>query len=274
MNFLKKQYNKITSYFSNQDQEQQITVFSNFMGDGFRVIMASLLAIFVPQKCSIDESSRDVFDSMFGNEYNYLSHQMNGTMTTSHICTMSENFSNLIDYNSFVIAFNFFTLFGFMYLYRIELKREKWMISHLEYDSTKGNENILTLKNDYPDIMDKLQIFNKQYVKWYKVIRFLYIFNFIFSAVLVLYYYYFSYQTATVLVTNTILCWGKIKNGLKVATDSLDKEHAYSYFNIKHLCFNDIDPKFKKTDIVIETDLDTLEVKKTIQTAKKYITNF
>jgi hypothetical protein len=262
MNFIKKQYNKIKSYFNNQDHEQKLTVFTNFMSDSFRVIMASLLAIFVPQKCSINESSRDVFNLMFDNEYHYLSNQMNGTMTTYHICTMNENFSNLIDYNSFVIAFNFFTLFGFMYLYRIELKREKWMITHLEYDSTKGNENILTLKKDYPDIMDKLQILNKQYVKAYKLIRILYIFNFIFSAILVLNYYYFSYQTATVLVTNTILCWGKIKNGLKLATDSLDKEYAYSYFNIKHLCFNNIDPKFKKTDMSIEIDIDTLVVKK------------
>ena len=273
MDFIKKQYNKVTNYFNNQDREQKLTVFTNFLGDGFRVIMASLLAIFVPQKCSIDESSRDVFNSMFGNEYHYLSNQMNGTMTTYHICTMSENFTNLIDYNSFVIAFNFFTLFGFMYLYRIELTREKYMISHLEYDSTKGDEHILTLQNDYPDIIDKLQIFNKQYVQAYKIIRFLYVFNFIFSAVLVLYYYYFSYQTATVLITNTILCWGKIKNGLKIATNSFTKQYAYSYFNVKNLCFNDIDPKLKKDNIIIETDIDKQEVKKTIQTAKKYIAN-
>lgn len=273
MDFLRKQYNKVKNYFSNQDHEQKLTVFTNFLGDSFRVIMASLLAIFVPQACSIDESSNSVFNNMFGNEYKDISQQINGTIITTHICSMTENFTNLIDYNSFVLAMNFFTLSSFIYLYSIELKREKWMITNLEYDSTKPEEHILSLKIDYPDIIEQLQNYNKKYIKAYKIIRIFYILNFIFSSILILHYYYFSYQSVTVLVTNTILCWDKITNGLKIANNSYNKEYAYSYFNIKHLCFNDIDPKLKK-NIVIETDLDTLEVKRTIQIAKKYITNF
>ena len=73
MSFLKK-------WYQSQDTQDRINLLINFSSDGFKAVMASLLVIFVPQQCD------------------------------QHVCSVTENVSNLTDFNSFVLAFNFFTL--------------------------------------------------------------------------------------------------------------------------------------------------------------------
>jgi hypothetical protein len=271
----KKQYGKVSKYFENQDRQQKLSVCTSFVGDGFRVVMASLLCIFIPQGCDNAVDNHSMFDSMFGSKYEHISGQLNGTTPTLTVCTFTENFTNLIDFNVFVLAFNFFTLGYFIYLYIIELNRENWMIKTLEYDESKHETAITTLKEEYPEVIEQLQKYNRKYMKAYKYLQFLYVFNFIFSAILVLYYYYYDYRTATTLLTNVALCSSKIRNGKEVAETSYKNEYAYSYFNIKHLNFNAIDPKYKKEDqLILETDLDKYNVKTNIQSIKKYMQTF
>lgn len=277
MNFIKCKYATCKEYFSSQDTQQRISVTTSFCGDGFRVIMASLLCIFIPQGCTQTSDNRSIFDSMFGSsQLNSLQNQINGTTNTLQICTFTENIFNLIDFNVFVLAFNFFTLTYFIYLYYVELRRESWLINTLDYDNTKNEDNIETLKEHYPEVMNQLQTYNYTYMKTYQYLQYIYVVNFVSSAVLVLYYYYFDYRTATALCTNIVLCWSKISNGKTVSKESYKNERAYSYFNIKHLSFNTIDPKYKKDDnnFAIETDLDLYNVKKNIQNIKKYIQTF
>ena len=61
--------------------------------------MASLLSIFIPQKCVINGVSRT--------------------------CTFSDNFADLTHYNTFVVIFNFITLGVFVGLYYVEIKSKK-----------------------------------------------------------------------------------------------------------------------------------------------------
>lgn len=273
MNFFKKIKNKVTTYFADQDHQQRISIAASFIGDGFRVVMASILCVFVPQGCIETNSNNSLFNSLFGNTYPSIDNQLNGTTNTLQICTMTENFTDLIDFNVGVLALNFFTLGCFIYLYIIELKRENWMIDTLQYDESKSEHNITVLKEEYPEVITQLQIHNKKYKRAYGLLQYIYVGNFIASAVLVLYYYYFDYRTITVLLTNVALCWTKISNGKEVAIKSYKNEYAYSYFNIKHLGFNAIDPKYQKPDsITMETDVD--DVRKNIQIIKKYIQTF
>jgi len=274
MNFCKKQKNKITEYFADQDNQQRLSIATGFVGDVFRVCMASLLCLFVPQGCTNTENNNSIFISIFGDSHKLIGNQINGTTTSLQMCTLTENFTSLIDFNIGVLALNFFTLACFIYLYIIELKRENWMIETLQYDENKSEHNIIVLKEEYPEVINKLQWHNKKYKRAYRVLQYIYIANFACSAVLVIYYYYFDYRTITVLLTNVALCWTKISNGRAVAYKSYDNEYAYSYFNIKQLSFNDIDPKYKKSDnlIVVDTDIDN--IRKNIQNIKKYIHTF
>jgi len=281
MSWFREKYNSFKEYFSRQDTQQNITVTISFVGDAFKVVMASLLCIFVPQQCAQIENNSDILRATFGNnqlsneQINQIANQLNGTTYVLHICSFNENFTNLIDYNTFVLAFNFVTLGYFIYLYYIELKRETWLINNFDYDKEKPDENILTLKDTFPEVMEILQKYNYRYMLTYKYLLILYIANFAFTAVLVLYYYYLDYRTVTALLTNVTLCSNKIRIGRSVSKESYEKEHAYSFYNTKNLGFNVIDHRYLKDEekLIWETNLDTKEenIHKHLYGIKKYI---
>ena len=265
--WFKKKLVNIQEWYSSQDTQQGISVITGLASDSFKVVMASLLSVFVPQACTVDENNSSIFNSEFESTLPLSSMitidgVINGTQPITHICTFQENFTNLIDYNSFVLAFNFFTLGYFTYLYTVEIRRERWMIANLDYDKEKPDDAILTLKESYPEIMDQLQAHNTKYMRTYKYLHVIYIMNFIFSAVLVLYYYYLDYRTATTLVTNTILCSNKIRIGRELAIQSAKKEFAYSFYNNKNISFNTIDASYLTDEdkMVLETDIDNPDI--------------
>lgn len=209
-------WNRLKNWYYSQNTQQRISVVSNFCSDSFSVVMASLLSVFVPQNC-ID-----------------------------HICSLAENFTDLISYNVFTLAFNFLTLFLFVILYVIELKREKFMINHFEYNVNLPEKHLLSFENEFPNVFQKFFKLNKHYFLSYKYLFFMYNLNFLFSSILILYYYYYDYRSVTVLLTNVLLCFKKIKKGYDVSEKSLQSKLAYSFFNVVHLSFNDMDPKLKK----------------------------
>lgn len=258
-NWFKSKLAGIREWYSSQDTQQGISVITGLASDAFKVVMASMLSVFVPQSCSIEESKTSIYETTFGNPPPELAGHLNGTLTTTHICTFHENFNNLIDYNAFVLAFNFITLGYFIYLYKVEITRERWMIDNLDYDKEKPDDAILTIKDTHPELTEQLQIYNAKYMRTYKYIHIIYTMNFLFSAVLVLYYYYLDYRTTTTLITNTILVSNKIRIGRELALQSHKKEFAYSFYNNKNISFNTIDSKYisnEEDKLILETDID------------------
>lgn len=248
-----RKFRTIKEYVNSQDGQQNITVFTSFISDSFKVLMASLLAVFIPQGCPKSGKQSELFSLMFP-EYD-IPKYINGTYTETSVCTMNDNFTDLIDYNSFVLAFNFIVLVYFIYIYYIELRREKWLITHLDYSIDKTDDNMQVLKQEYPEIIQQMQMLNKQYMIAYKYLHILYIANFIFSAILVIYYYYLDFRTITSLLTNFILCTKKINVGRTISRESYEKCLAISFYNVKNIGFNDIDRKFTK-----DTNLETTTI--------------
>lgn len=260
--WFKTKLSNIKNWYSSQDTQQGISVITGVASDAFKVVMASLLAVFIPQACSIEESKTRIYESTFGTIPLELEGHLNGTQMTTHICNFQENFTNLIDYNTFVLAFNFLTLGYFIYLYKVEITRERWMIDNLDFDKEKPDDAILSIKDTHPELIEQLQIYNTKYVRTYKYIHVIYIINFISSAILVIYYYYLDYRTATTLVANTILVSNKIRIGRELAIQSHKKGFAYSFYNIKNISFNAIDARLisEEHKIMLETDLDNSDI--------------
>jgi hypothetical protein len=291
MSWCKTKYNSLKEYFSSQDTQQNITVAISFISDAFKVVMASLLCLFVPQQCNTIENNSDIFNTAFSNNIIVessisipsIANTLNGTSDVLHMCSFTENFANLIDYNTFVLTINFITLGYFIYLYYIELRREVWLINNFDYDKEKTDENILTLKDTYPEVIDVLQKHNYKYMLTYKYLFILYIVNFISSAVLVLYFYYYDYRTITTLITNVVLCSNKIRIGRNISRKSYEKEYAYSYYNSKNLSFNVIDHRYlkndksnrndknDKNDLINDIDKKGDNIHKHLYSIKKYI---
>jgi len=290
MSWCKIKYNSLKEYFSSQDTQQNITVATSFISDAFKVIMASLLCLFVPQQCNTIKTNSDIFNSAIGNKLilqsstesvasiALIANTLNGTSDVLHMCTITENFDNLIDYNTYVLAMNFITLGYFIYLYYIELRREIWLINNFDYDKAKPDENILTLKDTFPEVMENLQKHNYKYMLTYKYLFILYIINFVSSSVLVLYFYYYDYKTITTLLTNVALCSNKIRIGRNISRKSYEKEHAYSYYNSKNLSFNVIDHRYIKDEdkmldenTLIKNGKKEENIHKHLYSIKKYI---
>ncbi len=202
------------SEFNSQDFEQIYNMVSTLSSELFKVVMACLLSIFIPQSCN-------------GNE-----------------CSFQDNFLNLSIFNTFVLVYNFVTLGCFLYLYWIEVSREQWFITHFDYNPKENEYNLHKYKESNPKLFEKMQVKNKYYMKTYNILKYLYFTNFIFSSVLVLYFYYLDYRTVTTLITNVILCWAKVMKGYGLAKKSFDEEIAVSYYNTLNLSFNMLDHEY------------------------------
>ena len=113
-----------------QDSKQKMNVMVSFGLEFYRVLMGCMLMVFVPQKCG------------------------------DHICSINENINRDDTLSRITIAFNSITLFAFLILYAIEVKRESKLITYLEVNKFKAldNESVGEALTQL-DIFEKLSIF-------------------------------------------------------------------------------------------------------------------
>jgi hypothetical protein len=196
------------------DTRERIGALIGFFVECFKVFMACLLSVFVPQRCGND------------------------------MCSMSENFAELDPYNIITLVVNFMTLASFFSLYVVELNREYWLIKYLDIDRKKGEVDISTY-TDYPKIVKGLQTQNLHYYKTCVVTVGLFILNIILSCILLFGMYYYDYRTITTLLSNCLLLVGKINTCYKISSRSYKEMLAISYYTVDNLSYNTIDEDYK-----------------------------
>lgn len=206
-----------------EDQKQLFFSIFTFIVESFKIMMASLLSVFVPQKC---------------------------TNNIDNLCTLYDNFFELIDYNKVVLGINFTTLGGFLFLYTIEFIREKWCIDYLDIDENKPNNNLKDEIENYPEYKEKLLKLNNYYYKVSIFMVIINIINFVTSAVLVYYFYYLDYRSITSLITNILLIVDKLISSLTISHRSLNEKLALSAYIKSMAFFNTIDNDYKKNNII------------------------
>lgn len=211
----KKQFpfiDQIKEKMNDQDFQQKINVTSTLLLEIYRVLMGAFLVIFVPQKCG------------------------------ENICSLSENINRENGLAKTAIAFNAFTMFTFLMLYFVEVKRENKLITYLEVNRFTPVDN-----DSVGEALQKLATEKKQciwnYDKYYKNAGYMstgsFILNGIFSSIVIMSHYYDS-KTITVLLTNLLFM------GLKVfdvySTVNTKKNVFYSAYLKNKVQFNDVDP--------------------------------
>jgi hypothetical protein len=209
----------------NQDDKQKITVAFSVLLELYRVMVSTLLILFVPQKCN------------------------------DHVCTMSENMVwQGPMYNSGVIV-NFLTTASFLGMYYFETKRESKLIAYLEVSETCAcdNETVGTnLKKLSKTRQDIIFYFDKRYQQAGYFAMFMFAFNTILSGFIV-YDYYLDNQTTSTFVTNILFMITKIVD--VYATVHTEKNIFYSAYMKQKLQYNDVDPN----KIMIEPSAPFLE---------------
>jgi len=143
MDIYKKNENEHERIKITTNKTEQIQSYFSLSTEFIKIILGCLLVVFVDQSCpGIDQTQTYLLQYCLSNI----------TLDLTHTCTMTENFTNLIDFNEFVLFWNFLTLFIFMWNFICEIKREKYIITHFDYNKLKSIKDIKEVFVNKPDI--------------------------------------------------------------------------------------------------------------------------
>jgi hypothetical protein len=202
-------YDTITS----QDFQQKSNMVISVSLELYRVMVSSLLLLFVPQKCG------------------------------DHICSLNENIDKTDPLYKTGFIINYITVAAFVIMYIVEIRREEKLIKLLEVNNT--------ISTDSQSVENRIQIFpeykkqqlynvvrNYQYAGYFAIVVF--IINTIYSW-RIIYINSLGNQTLLNFVTNILFMFSKLSNVLVIIHT---ENHVYlsAYLNTK-VQFNDIDPR-------------------------------
>jgi hypothetical protein len=202
----------------NQDSMQKIGILPTVLIELYKVLVSSLLILFVPQKCG------------------------------NHVCSINENFVSENTLYTSGLTINFITLFSFFVFYYIEVKRENKLIMYLEVNNKIASDNesvgkaLLLLPNDKKNNIISI---DKQYQIASSISLLLFLLNSIISGVVV-YEYYLDNQTTSTFITNILFMTTKLGDIYSIA--NTEQNIFYSAYLKNKLQYNDVDPDKKITN--------------------------
>lgn len=200
-----------------QDNQQRLQSWIAIGANGYKVLMASMLCIFVPQKCPDGE------------------------------CTLKDNFTDLIPFNTAVLVINFMVLAIFIGFYILEYIRENWCIEYLDFDESKAMNALSTEIEQYPEFKERLSYINKVYYQYTVVLVLVNVVNFVCSSVLIFHYYYLDFKSVTVMITYAVLIADKIAFTLTISKQSFETYVPCSAYRTGPVVYNVIDADYQKS---------------------------
>ena len=250
------------------------------VGGLYAVSQATLLSLFVPQKCpmvipcttppqydcsgvkistmnadnaamTLQEWSTDSIGCSCTSSplFNYPAY-----LPPNHLCSMKENldwFNNSKFCNS-VLVLNFATLIVMLAAQSFFWKREVWLINHLDENLSKLSFNALPEEiKPYPDLAKLNTSYNFYNFIYANFLFFMCVSNFIISAVLLTYgdgvsVYSIGSRTYTGLATNTMLISGTVMGIYMYARLSYSQNLAISMFTVTPTSYNTVDENYKQ----------------------------
>jgi hypothetical protein len=210
------------------DTVEKYTTYVVMVIEFFKLIMASLLAVFVPQLCSARSSAASDARKAAGDGE----------------CTFVELFLSAEPYNIFVLAWNFLTLVVCLVHRSLTSQRESFMVDHFDVNKSLPPDNIKEVLRTNPTVAGILTDWNKRIFTSAFLFMTANVLNFIFSAVLI-WSRVANYRTTTVFLTNVSLLAQLIFWDLSVARASWKGEsgeqEALSLVNKDNRRYNDLD---------------------------------
>lgn len=214
---------EIKKIVSGQDFQQKTTSYITFTLEMYRVLMGTLLLLFVPQKCGEDLCS--IPQIVAKTDTNYVGN----------------------------ISVNIITFLAFFLMYVIELRRENKMISYLEVnkevpcDNDAVGEALLLLPEDKRKVI--LNLDGSYQISCYIAALF-YIGNSVYSG-LTIYENFYDSKTTTVFITNLLFLLGKLIDVYGLA--NTETNIFYSAYLKDKVQYNYADPdKIKEENRVTE----------------------
>lgn len=203
---------------NNQDTQQTINMMLTCTFEFYRVIMSTLLTLFVPQSCG------------------------------GSPCSISDKMSPADAYGTFALTSNFITLGLFCIMYFIETKREWCLINYLDINRFKPRDNESVQKALdclSPQRQLRIQDFDSKYKYAGYICMVAFTLNSLFSG-MVVFVDFLDSKTLTVYLTNTLFMSTKLAD---VYTIVNTKKYIFlSSYLSKKIQYNDVDPDKKEID--------------------------
>jgi hypothetical protein len=193
------------------DTKQRIQSGLVFLLEFYKVLMGTLLILFVPQRCGDDR----------------------------HLCTFRES-------ETACLVVNCVSCLMMLQLYYIELRRENWCIKYLDIDPAKPNNNLDTEIEKYPEYKERMLAINTKYRRSAVACAAAQVANILMSTVYIG-LRWAGTMSLTPLVSYVILMASKLYSTYFVSTASIKKERAFSAYLTIAKTYNTIDADFKKS---------------------------
>lgn len=181
----------------------------------YKIIMGTMLTIFVPTVCDTSLCTPGQVVSRFVGEENWPMR--------------------------FAVGMNFATLVCVVVLYGFELYRENWIIEHLDVDPDKPNNHLDGEIEGYPEFKETMHKLNVDYCRTSSSTFWLVVINFTLSSVYIYSGHSAGTQTLVSLLSYLLLVMLKLYTTKSNARASIDEERAYSAYMTVHKTFNTID---------------------------------
>lgn len=193
------------------DNKERIKVCILFLLQSYKVIMGSMLLIFVPRKC--DEG----------------------------VCTVQQNLVADDMFNRAALGFNYASIAFFLLTYIIELRRENFCVHNFDIDHDVGDNNLAIILKDKPKLLDSLHYHNKLYSNITKATFIVYLINFIMSNIVLYNDETFWKIGLAPYSSYIILILMKLYNCYYISSHSIENDKALSAYMTEFSSFNVID---------------------------------
>lgn len=225
---LKSIRNSIHETVKDQDFQQKSNVYLTLVIELYRVLVGSLLIMFVPQKCG------------------------------EEICGMTELVNSKDSIDNATLAMNIFSLCAFCGLYFVEVKRENKLITYLEVDKTLPTDN-----DAVGEALIQLPVAKKESILYldglYQKVSYVALAAFLVNSGLSGYTVFNNYlddKTFTVYLTNVLFMAFKLKEAYDISNTK--KNVFYSAYLTQPVQFNNVDPN--KIQLLEENDIKLEDV--------------
>ena len=216
----------------NNDIKERLKIGALFIFQSYKVIMGSLLILFVPQKCEeLIESSSSYSSS-----------------TDSVICSVSDNLNKKDDlFHDITLGFNFLCVGLFFITYFVELRRENWCVKYLDINHDYPDNHLDDIIDRKPELKMELRKKNNRYFKITSITSGFYLINLILSSIII-YTNYVGIQAVTSYMSYVVLILLKIYNSLFISYTSLHNDKALSGYITEFSSFNVFDEDILEED--------------------------
>lgn len=226
-----------------QDLKERLKIGALWIFQSYKVIMGSLLILFVPQKC---EELVEYSGSTDG-EYQDV------------ICSVSDNLNKKDDlFHDITLGFNFLCVGLFLVTYVVELRREHWCVKHLDINHDFPDNHLDDIIDSKPELKMDLRKRNSRYFKITSLTSGVYAVNLLLSSI-VIYDNYVGIQAVTSYTSYVALILLKIYNSLFISYDSLHNDKALSGYITEFSSFNVFDEDIVNNKVKENDDETTPE---------------